>query len=48
MKDGADTDHCKWLLATVSGEELEQVLVRIIPHPRPVTFTGDMYFATRD
>jgi len=33
MKDGADTDVCKWPLAAVSGEELEQVLIRIIPHP---------------
>jgi len=33
MKDGADTDVCKWPLATVTGEELEPALVRIIPHP---------------
>jgi len=32
MKDGADTDVCEWPLATVSGEELERALGRIIPH----------------
>jgi hypothetical protein len=33
VKSGADTDVCKWPLATVSGEELERALVRIIPYP---------------
>ena len=31
MKDGTDTDVCKWPLATVGGEEIERALVRIIP-----------------
>ena len=33
MKDAADTDVCRWPLATVSGEELERALVGIIPLP---------------